>query len=264
MNSPSANEPSPRRRRPPRAPVFSRASHTISLLWSAPAIEQPLSRARRQDATFAAADVEQPVVRLQRERLEHRLQEERVCVVGTVGNPRLPAARPPRGGVGHPVDPPFAEALDGVHAADVARIPGVSQNNICGGRSEWDEGEEGSLRAGAAAPSGCRGAEELGATASTSWGPGNFVPLPLPPSSTRRCSWCSTARWRHPGDVERGERLVRRGDLPGRPGGRARLPQRDLYAGTWWPRPGRAPEVGGVSRSSAIAPRPGPCTLADG
>ncbi len=68
-----------------------------------------------QEDPAPAADVEQVVVRPERERLEQRIPEERVRIVGAVGRACLAAARPPREPVGHPVDPPVADALGEAH-----------------------------------------------------------------------------------------------------------------------------------------------------
>ena len=64
-----------------------------------------------EDAS-AAADVEQAVGRPEGQRLEDGTPGERVRIGGAVCLPRPLAARPPGDAVGHPVDPPFADATE--------------------------------------------------------------------------------------------------------------------------------------------------------
>jgi hypothetical protein len=74
-----------------------------------------VARVPEEDAA-AATDVEQPVVRLQLQRLEHRRPHEVVHVGRAVRGPRRATVRPTGNPVGHAVDPPLADALQRPHA----------------------------------------------------------------------------------------------------------------------------------------------------
>src|SRR5439155_6250440 len=69
-------------------------------------------RVAEKDAA-AAADVEQTVGGTKRERLEHGLPRKRVRVGAAVCLPRLLAVRLAGDPIGHPIDPPLAETVEG-------------------------------------------------------------------------------------------------------------------------------------------------------
>ena len=87
-----------------RAPgARSRASLTISTLWSIPVTQAPVARASRSRSPATAPDIQEVIAGSKRERVEDRAAREVVYVLGAVHQPRARAARPARNAVRQPI-----------------------------------------------------------------------------------------------------------------------------------------------------------------